>query len=86
MCKKLGWSIRHFLIFFARIGQNHQKQKRCARDKLVGVEEEKIEKSYTFKVWCRIQIQNFSTHKVGRQMSNLGLKNVGPLLFVYKGS
>ena len=56
MLKNFGWavkkwSIRHFLSFFlARIGQNHKRQKRCAGGKLVGVEEEKIEKSYKLKV------------------------------------
>ena len=39
------WSIRHFLSFF---GKNQTK--RCAKGKLVGVEEEKFEKSYKLKV------------------------------------
>ena len=33
----------NFLFFLARVGQNHQRQKRGARVKLVGVEEVKIE-------------------------------------------
>ena len=44
------WSKMHFLsfLFFARFG--HQRQKRCARGKLVGVVKEKNEKSYKMKV------------------------------------
>ena len=43
----------------------------------MGVEKEKIEKSYKLKVWRLFQIQNFSTYKEGRLTSNLALKNVG---------
>ena len=32
----------------------------------MGVEKEKIEKSYKLKVWRRFKIQNFSTYKEGR--------------------
>ena len=51
----------------------------------MGVDEEKIEKSYKLKVWRQIQIQNFSTSKEGRLTLNLGLKMLVPLLIVYKG-
>ena len=51
----------------------------------MGVEEEKIEKSYKLKVWRRFQIQNFSTYKEGQLTSNLGLTNVGSLTFCIYG-
>ena len=53
--------------------------------KLVGVEEEKFEKSYKLKMWHQFQIQNFSTFKDGRLTSNLGLKCWVFWIFVYKG-
>ena len=69
-------------FFLARIRQNHQRQKRCGkRGKLLGVEDEKIEKSDKLKVWRRFKIQNFSTYKKGRLTSNLGLNTVGSLTF-----
>ena len=40
-------------FFLARIGQNQQRQKRCARGKLMGVEKEKKLKSYKMIVWQR---------------------------------
>ena len=54
MCvRNLGWavkksSIRH-IIFLVNNWTNHQRQKRCARVKLVGAAE-KILKSYKLKV------------------------------------
>ena len=61
------------------IGHNHLRQKkRCARGKLVGVEEDFFQ-SYKLKLWHRNQIQNLSTFKDGRLTSNLDLKNVGSL-------
>ena len=45
------WTKRHLLSFyFARIAQNYQSQKKLRKGKLVGKEEEKIEKSYKLKV------------------------------------
>ena len=34
------WSKRHFLSFFGKNWTNHPRQNRCARGKLVGVEED----------------------------------------------
>ena len=65
----------------AMIWQNRLRQKRCARGKLVGVEEEIFWKSYKLKLWHRFQNHNFITYKEGRLTSNLGLQNVGSLTF-----
>ena len=35
------WPQRQWLFFFARIGKNHQRQKKSAWGKLVGLDEEK---------------------------------------------
>ena len=68
------------------IWQKRLRQKRCARGKLVGEEEEIFRKSYKLKVWHRFQNHNFITFKEGRLTSNLGLQNVGSLtLCIYGG-
>ena len=76
------WQKRQLLSFFlTRLRKKRLIQKRCARGKLVGVEEEICWKSYKLKVWHRFQNHNFMTYKEGRLTSNLGLQNVGSLTF-----
>ena len=75
----------YYFFFLTRLRKKRLRQKRCARGKLVGVEEEIFWKSYKLKVWHRFQNHNFITYKEGRLTSNLGLKNVGYLTFCISG-
>ena len=50
------WSKRQLLFFFGNDLTKRLRQRRCARGKLVGVEEEFLFKSFELKVWYRFQI------------------------------
>ena len=77
MCTNLGWVVkkwskRHCLFFFGKNWTKSPETKRCARSKLMGVEEEKIEKKVIIE--GVMSISNSEFFHLQRRMTGVELR------------